>query len=193
MSAKQRRTAEDKFTRYIVEVNDWDWSFSFGLQRGRRSAEPYADYRHLHIEGIIKLPSGEGARSAHLIFMPDASLDRQVWSNKVTRHIGTLESRRGELHGLIGLPENALESVLLMMVSGRLRYVDLGGTRLSRNQVRLENYRLSRLLDEDACPSRPPHRCLQRHRQCDSKGHESQNPALPEQRFAGLRAHCVPR
>lgn len=53
---KQQATLQSSAT-YIVEIQDWDWSYSFGVNAARYDERPYSDYRHMLVTGKILLPT----------------------------------------------------------------------------------------------------------------------------------------
>lgn len=49
---KRAKVRRDEEVYFVVQITDWDWSFSFGAGWRRDiDREPYSDYRHLHVKG----------------------------------------------------------------------------------------------------------------------------------------------
>lgn len=66
-------------TWYVVAVEGWEWSYSFGIQRMKDRPEPYDDYRHLHLTGTLLRPSKLKVETVRLIFLPDEAYNRDQW------------------------------------------------------------------------------------------------------------------
>lgn len=61
---------------YVVQIERWDWSFSFGMNPSRKHfPEPYSDYRHLEVHGRLLRPKTAKAEMAGLTFLPRLDLD----------------------------------------------------------------------------------------------------------------------
>jgi hypothetical protein len=56
-SASRRRRSRPAFCHYVVAIEGWDWSLSFGLSDPRHDPEPFRDYRHLQLRGSLLRPS----------------------------------------------------------------------------------------------------------------------------------------
>jgi hypothetical protein len=53
------RKARAETISYIVEIEDWDWEFSFGVNTMKDKDDPYLDFRHLELHGTLLRPSIE--------------------------------------------------------------------------------------------------------------------------------------
>jgi hypothetical protein len=40
----------------IMQIEDWDWSYSFGVNADRYDKRPYSDYRHMVLMGTFCFP-----------------------------------------------------------------------------------------------------------------------------------------
>ncbi|MGY4325643.1 hypothetical protein ACVWWG_000057 [Bradyrhizobium sp. LB7.2] len=56
---KRRRKPREEIVDYIVAIEDWDWGYSFSLNAERRPLDPYHEFRHLQISGMLLQPTGE--------------------------------------------------------------------------------------------------------------------------------------
>lgn len=134
---------------YVVEISDWDWSFSFGLDGTKYSGDPYSDFRHLEITGSLISPTIEKVEKVTVHLLPDADLNK---SNRLEREpiaVGSLRLDDSTLQGLISMPLDALDSILLMLETNRIKFILMQGQKLRYRQSPVTNYSLQRELDED--------------------------------------------
>jgi hypothetical protein len=54
-----RRHLVPEVARYVVVIEDWDWSLSLGVNDPGSHTEPFSDYWHIEIRGSL-------ARAEHL-------------------------------------------------------------------------------------------------------------------------------
>ena len=76
MPKKRKAKPVDWPVLYIVEIDDWDWGFSFGLDKTKRWNDPYSDYRHMEIHGSVLAPSGIKAERADIHLLPNHDLNK---------------------------------------------------------------------------------------------------------------------
>ncbi|MDH0869807.1 hypothetical protein [Agrobacterium pusense] len=71
LKQRRKRSSYDE-VRYVVEIQDWDWGFWFGITNAPHiSGGHYDDYRHLEISGTIIAPRKYAGRAVELVFLPD--------------------------------------------------------------------------------------------------------------------------
>jgi hypothetical protein len=69
------RKAHAETISYIIEIKDWDWEFSFGINAMKDRADPYLDFRHLELRGTLLRPSEIKTDKVELTFLPDRRLN----------------------------------------------------------------------------------------------------------------------
>ena len=72
MPRKKRRQSKALTPAYYhVEITEWDWDYSFGVNVQRYEDRRFADYRHLHIRGTVLRPRKIKVETVELIFIPN--------------------------------------------------------------------------------------------------------------------------
>lgn len=98
-------------------------------------------------------PRSLNDQEAEITIIPDRDLDAAVRRQRIEKPlaVGSLGRNRGMsgLRGYLSLPEDALSTLLVMLVAERLKFVLLHGTRIGRGGARLHSCRLSEAVTED--------------------------------------------
>jgi hypothetical protein len=136
-----------------IEIGDWDWNFAFGLQTLKGNTDPYADYRHLNIRGIIRGPQKYRAKSIEITCYPEIDLNRDNRAKRNPKAVGVFEKYREELSANIHMPADALPSVLQMLIATRYRFVILEAMPFERGYAMIQSYYFDEKLQEDELAS----------------------------------------
>lgn len=139
-------------TWYVVAVESWEWSYSFGIQRMKDRPEPYDDYRHLHLTGTLLRPAKLKVETVRLIFLPDEAYNRDKWDRHKRPHVGSVSLHRGRFEALCSMPANALAPILTMLAADKIKYAVLDGAKLRYGHADITHYRLDMSMDEDDLP-----------------------------------------
>jgi len=138
---------------YVTEIDDWGWSFSFGLDKSKYSNDPYSDYRHLEIRGSLLSPTNMKAEQVVLHLLPDTGLNEEHRRDNQPIAVGSLRLNDGTLQGLISMPQDALDSLLNMLTARKFKFIVMQGRKLRYRQTKVVHYRFQRELDEDDLPT----------------------------------------
>jgi hypothetical protein len=92
---KKRRKPRQEPVNYIMQIEAWDWSFSFGVEWGKHFSDPYADYRHLILKGRLLHPRTIKADKAEVTFLPKAHLNEDRRQQHKPTSVGPLSLCRG--------------------------------------------------------------------------------------------------
>lgn len=149
---KRPRKKQEEPAYYVIAVESWEWSYSFGVNRMKDSTEPYSDYRHLHLLGALLRPSKVKARSVRLVFLPNDAYNSDQWHRHQRPHIGTLSLFRGQMDGLFSLASDVLPLLLTMLTGDRIKYVIINGAKLHYGRTDVEGYRFEMSVDDDDLP-----------------------------------------
>ena len=153
--ARVRRRVFD-FTEYLVEIKEWDWSFSFGLADPRWEPKAYSDYRHLQIRGTLLYPVRMRGPAVELTLLPDAKMDKEDWPDGAPLGVGSLRVNHKLnrlLQGLLSCPADALAPILTMLTAGQFKFVVLNGSPIRHRNAQITNYRLEIRYDHDEFPA----------------------------------------
>jgi len=148
MAKKKRGQRVEETVSYLGEIKDWDWGFSFGINRTKHFPEPYLDFRHLRISCDLLRPSDFKTNSIELTLLPDVHLNLGASSAEKLPSVGSLYFHDGSLRGSLFVPADALNLLVQTLIAERLRYASLEGTRLRYRQGLVHSYRLEMSLDE---------------------------------------------
>jgi len=154
MATRKRRTRrrQDETVYYVIEIERWDWGYSFGVNNIRTIEDPYLEFRHLEIEGKLLRPGAVKVERAGLVLMPDKRLNEENRARNTPKVVGSLNLHKGMLQGLLSMPSDALGPVLQMLIAGRLDFAVLEGTRLHYRHGTVKHLRLDGTFDEDDLP-----------------------------------------
>lgn len=151
-SRKKRRKPHQEPVDYVVQIEAWDWSFSFGVNWSKHFTDPYMDFRHLQLTGRLLHPKKIKTEKAEVTLMPDARLNEARRQQNKPTGVGSLNLSSGTLTALLSMPQDALDSVLQMLMAGRFKYFIMTGDQLRYRQGHAQYYRFDRELNEDNLP-----------------------------------------
>jgi hypothetical protein len=73
---KARKQARAEDVRYVVQIKDWDWDFSFGLFPIKGSEDPFYDFHNVIVRGtLLRPPSWVKTDKVELTFRPERYLN----------------------------------------------------------------------------------------------------------------------
>ena len=149
---KTKRRQYIEFVFYVVEIESWDWSYSFGLTQTRHDDEPYMEYRHLTMKGKLLRPRKVKADAVEVTLLPDARLKEENRKQDEPRAVGSLSLGRGTLQALLSLPMDALDSILQMLTADKFRYVVINSDTMRYRQAAVKHYRIEANYDPEDLP-----------------------------------------
>ena len=150
---KRRRAPKDEYVRYLVAIEDWDWSYSFGLAGTKDSLDPYMEHRQLGITGKLLHPTNPSIAAVELWLLPRGDLDEDQRENDTPTSVGRLSLHDRRLTGLLPIPKDSLTPLLQMLIADRFRFVDLGAARLRHRQALVTSFSLATHIDADDMPA----------------------------------------
>lgn len=152
-ASRRQKQQADMPTDYVLAIRQWGWSYSFGLIPVRREPDPFIEFKHLTIHGPLMAPRNLKDQEAEITIIPNQDLDAAVRRQRIETPlaVGSFGRNRGMsgLQGYLSLPKDALNTLLVMLVAERLKFVLMHGTRIGRGGARLRSYRLSEAVTED--------------------------------------------
>ena len=151
--AKPRRKPREEFVDYIVEIDGWDWGYSFSLNMERQPIDPYHEFRHLQIKGRLLRPAGLKSDRAEISLLPTSDLEEERRKEFKPIALGSLGAGPDGVSGNIGIPQDALTPILQMLIGGQFRFALMRGSRLRHRSARLNSLRLETKLTEDDMPT----------------------------------------
>jgi len=156
MSKKKSRTRSvPSMVYYIVQITEWDWSYSFSVNVPNWEDRRFSDYRHLLIRGKLLLPSKIKLKAeiAEMTFMPDVrEADFEPRDRSPPRAVGHIDIHDGMFTGGFSMTADALGPVMQMLLAGRLKYAVLYGEPMRYRKALIRSYELKSQLDPGEYP-----------------------------------------
>ncbi|MGA2261232.1 MAG: hypothetical protein ABSH28_07345 [Acidobacteriota bacterium] len=126
-----RRKYGETFWTFIVEVMDWELSYSIRLDEGKYGSAWFSDSLHLEIKGVIRLPDKYAEKEIDACFvgsrdmLPDKNRKSYRISNPIC--VGELRLQGEKRQFLGGIPIESLPTIASMLETKRIKYFDLHG------------------------------------------------------------------
>jgi hypothetical protein len=135
----------------VVDIIDWYWAYSLSLISEKyRDDDPYREFRHLKIVGKLLQPAGLKTEIVHISLIPSSGMSEERRKNSSPMTLGAFEPRPDMIEGLISIPADVLSPILQMLISKKLRFVQLTGSKFYRRSAGLTGLRLDMHLPDDA-------------------------------------------
>jgi hypothetical protein len=149
----RKRPRQDAFASYVIAIDDWEWSLSFGIDQTRFREGPYMDFRHLHLRGKLLIPSRIKAETAQAILMPDRTATYARSDAPEPKGVGSASLYHGRFEALLTIPDDALASVLQMLIADKFRFIEMHGERMRYRSAAIRSYRLEMNIEEEDMPT----------------------------------------
>lgn len=93
---KRRRPPHDEIVDYVVEIEDWDWSYWLALNTMRDPLDPYHEHRGLQIKGRMLRPTGLKTDVVEVSLFPSINLEegRRKDLKPIANHTGFRRAHR---------------------------------------------------------------------------------------------------
>lgn len=154
---RERRRETRSFGFYLLRIDEWDWSYNFGLVSERFAERHFEEFRHLRLRGAFLRPRNIEVEKAELIFLPNVPPSEMEAGERPLPElpdrppplgVGSLFVQEKRLIGHLEMPKDALDPVLHMLQAGRLRYVALHGEAMRYNKCIIRHYGIKERDDE---------------------------------------------
>ena len=137
---------------YVLEIKDWNWDFSFGVNSMKDRDGPYHDFRHLQLRGTLLLPSKLKADGVEFYFMPEHSLNEDTRKDHEPKSVGSVSRHKGKFEASLWMPSDVLPAVLQMLIGERFHFAVLHSEPLRYGHAPVRSYRLEMTIDEEDMP-----------------------------------------
>jgi len=124
-----RRKSKDEYCSYVVEIQDWELTYSLGLNPNPKYfSGQYSESLHLNIKGSLRFPEKYSTKEIVSTFIGDREIFPQKNDADFTpRCVGSI-TLRGERRDFLGaLPFDSLPIIASLMETKQIQYVDLYG------------------------------------------------------------------
>lgn len=127
--AKRRRKPPEEIIDYIVEIDDWDFSYWLALNTVRDAFDPYHEHRDVKMRGQLLRPAGPQTDRITVSLFPSTNLLEERRKDLKPIAVGSIESYPDRLDGRLSIPADMLPSILQVLVAGRLKYLVMRGSK----------------------------------------------------------------
>ncbi|MCK1698161.1 hypothetical protein [Bradyrhizobium sp. 144] len=154
--AKRRRKPTEEIIDYIVQVENWDFTYWLALNTLRNALDPYHEHRHVEIKGRLLRPTGLKTDRMEVSLFPSISLEEERRKDLKPTAVGAIEAYPERLDASLSIPSDALTPILQMLIARRLKFVVMRGSKFRYRSARLHSYSLGTKLEEDEDPEVAP-------------------------------------
>lgn len=137
---KARKKVQEEYGSYIVEVTDWETSYSFTVNRNERLfVGSYREHLNLEIKGVLRHPSKFDGKDIKVTLLGDRTLTAQLAAEEyVTSQpvsVGHLTIRGQQRDYLGSIPFDAVPVVSSLLQAKQVRFVSMSGKALFRGSA----------------------------------------------------------
>jgi hypothetical protein len=136
---------------YVVQIEGWDWSFTYSADPSQVSANGPLDLRYLMLSGFLLKPKKAEISLVELTIVFDPRLDGD--DPRLSRSVGQLDLEGRLLRGLFAFPNNVASSLLTVLAAtNKLRFAMMKGAPLVRRQAQIRTIRFDSQRDDEGAP-----------------------------------------
>lgn len=150
MPAKRKRIRRrsEEYDHYLIEVSGWDYSYGFGVDRVATGA--HDEHRHLTVHGGLYQPARGDVERVNIFIMGSSAdeLQREP-QDGLPKRIGGVEIHNKILRGYLSVPAERMTELILLVSTGRIRALQLSGTKLKWRKARIHSLMFMTEYDRD--------------------------------------------
>jgi len=149
-----RKKAREEYGSYIIEVADWETSYSFTINRIERLfAGSYREHLHLEIKGVLRHPSKFDGKDIKVTLLGDRTLSSQLAAEECITpkpvSVGHL-TIRGQQRDYIGsIPFDTVPLVSSLLQAKQVRFLSMSGKALFRGGASINSLHFIRDFDPE--------------------------------------------
>lgn len=150
-AGKKRRVSarKDASTTYCIEMLNLDLSYSFSLDRHKKiSIGPYWEHMSLEMKGNFLHPETLANRAIQITFSGDREKVQALEHPEEYRYepkaVGGLMVRGKQSEFLGSVPFDAIETLCLLLQTGKIKYLVLTGQSLYRGDADITSIRFQK-------------------------------------------------
>lgn len=137
---KARKKVQEEYGSYIVEVTDWETSYSFTVNRNERLfVGSYREHLNLEIKGVLRHPSKFDGKDIKVTLLGDRTLTAQLAAEEYVTpqpvSVGHLTIRGQQRDYLGSIPFDAVPVVSSLLQAKQVRFVSMSGKALFRGSA----------------------------------------------------------
>jgi len=137
---KARKKIQEEYGSYIVEVIDWETSYSFTVNRNERLfVGSYREHLNLEIKGVLRHPSKFEGKDIKVTLLGDRALTTQLAAEEYVTpqpvSVGHLTIRGQQRDYLGSIPFDAVPVVSSLLQAKQVHYISMSGKALFRGSA----------------------------------------------------------
>lgn len=135
-----RKHTQETYGSYIIEVADWQTSYSFTVNRDDRFfAGSYREHLHLEISGMLRYPFKFDGKDIRVMLLGDRKLTSNLvgeeYLDPQPRSIGGLTIRGEHRDFSAFIPFDTVPVISSLLQARQVRFISMSGTTLFRGSA----------------------------------------------------------
>jgi len=135
-----RKKVQEAYGSYIIEVADWETSYSFTVNRDDRFySGSYREHLHLEIKGVLRYPFKSDGKDIRVLLLGDRKLTSnlvdEIYLDPQPQSIGGLTIRGEQRDFSAFIPFDAVPVVSSLLQAKQVRFISMSGTALFRGSA----------------------------------------------------------
>lgn len=138
-----RKKVQEAYSSYIVEVADWETSYSFTVNHDDKFfAGSYREHLHLEIKGLLRYPFKFDGKDIRVMLLGDRKLTSNLigeeYLDPQPRSIGGL-TIRGEYRDFSAfIPYDSVPVISSLLQAKQVRFISMSGKALFRGSASID-------------------------------------------------------
>jgi len=149
-----RKKVREEYGSYIIEVADWETSYSFTVNRDNRFySGAYREHLHLEVKGILRYPFKFDGKDIQVTLLGDRKLTSNLAGEEYLEpqplSVGHI-TIRGQHRDYIGsLPFDTVPLVSSLLQAKQIRFLSMSGKALFRGSASINYLHFMRDFDPE--------------------------------------------
>lgn len=135
---------------YILEISDWEYRYSFGLQWRKEETDPFWESESLTMDCRIVQPDHINASTAVFTIWPMDELESSYRNKLKPRGYGWISVVRGNFNANVHVPTSKIHPLMSAIAAGKIWYFDLTGANLFRGRADIKQFSCWREMDDES-------------------------------------------
>jgi hypothetical protein len=135
-----RKKVLEEYGSYIIEVADWETSYSFTINRDERLfTGSYREHLHLEIKGILRYPFKFDGKDIRVLLLGDRKLTSHLAAEEYLKpqpvSVGSITIRGQHREYTGSLPFDVVPVVSSLLQAKQVRFISMSGKALFRGSA----------------------------------------------------------
>jgi hypothetical protein len=146
-NTKKKKSAKREECTYVIEISEWDFSYSFSVNHMRDIIEgPFWEHTNLEVKGKVTHPEKLAGKEIKVTIMGNRN-DTRIMNKPEDYHsfepkaVGTITIRGKQSELLCWVPFDAFHMLCSMINAGKIKYLVLSGQALYHGAADIRSLR----------------------------------------------------